>query len=268
MCGGGLRRVDGSVRCEQGHAFDVARTGYVSMLTGTAPGVEADSAGMVGARSRVLGAGRFGPLTAALLRVAADIVDERQLTLVVDVGGGTGHYLAAILDALPEAQGLVLDLSRDAARVAARAHPRMVAVVCDVRHRLPVQDAGASLLLDVFAPRNGAEMRRIVAPDGRLIVVTPTQTHLQELGGVPGMLHVDVHKDERLERSMLGYFTLAERSTVTWQMSLDRAAVRDVVLMGPSAHHVHPEALDQALAATDDPLDVTGAVDCSVWLPD
>jgi 23S rRNA (guanine745-N1)-methyltransferase len=185
----------------------------------------------------------------------------------VDIGGGTGHYLAAVLDALPEAQGLVLDLSRDAARVAARAHPRMAAVVCDVRHRLPVQDAAASLVLDVFAPRNGAEMRRIIAPDGRLIVVTPTQTHLRELGGMPGMLRVDAHKDERLERSMAGYFTPAEHRPVTWRMSLDRAAVRDVVLMGPSAHHVRPETLDQALAATDDPLDMSGAVDCSVWLP-
>ncbi|MCY7417821.1 MAG: hypothetical protein LH650_04865 [Chloroflexi bacterium] len=265
-CRGALTLVGSSVRCPMGHTFDIARAGYVSMLDGVAPGVAADSAGMVAARRRSLDEGHFCPVSEALVAAALDAVAGRRTAVVVDVGGGTGHYLAAVLDALPDADGLVVDLSRDAARVAARMHPRMSAAVCDVHQGLPLGDGAVSLLLDVFAPRDGGQMRRVLAPDGVLLVVTPAARHLGELRGVPGMLRVDEHKQERLERSLAG-FRLAERHAVEWRMSLDRAAARDVVMMGPSAHHVDPTALAEALAAFADPLPVTGSVEITRWLP-
>ena len=50
---------------------------------------------------------------------------------MLDLGGGTGHHLAAVLDRAPDAVGVVLDSSAYAARRAARAHPRALAVVAD-----------------------------------------------------------------------------------------------------------------------------------------
>jgi len=263
-CRGAVVVEGGSLRCPAGHTFDVARAGYVSMLTGTGAGAAADSAAMVAARRRSLAAGQFRPVTDIL------VVAARESTvggLVVDIGGGTGHHLAAVLDALPQADGLVVDLSRAAARVAARAHPRMSAAVSDVREGLPLRDGSVSLLLDVFAPRAGAEMRRVLRPDGTLLVITPAPTHLVELRDVPGMLRVDSDKQERLERSLGTWFRLRERRAVEWLMTLDRAEVRDIVLMGPSAHHVDADRLDETLAAFLEPIVVTGAVDLSTWLP-
>jgi len=263
-CRGAVVVEGGSLRCPAGHTFDVARAGYVSMLTGTGAGAAADSAAMVAARRRSLAAGQLRPVTDIL------VVAARESTvrgLVVDIGGGTGHHLAAVLDALPQADGLVVDLSRAAARVAARAHPRMSAAVSDVREGLPLRDGSVSLLLDVFAPRAGAEMRRVLRPDGTLLVITPAPTHLVELRDVPGMLRVDSDKQERLERSLGTWFRLRERRAVEWLMTLDRAEVRDIVLMGPSAHHVDADRLDETLAAFLEPIVVTGAVDLSTWLP-
>ncbi len=264
-CRGALALVGSALRCPIGHTFDIAREGYVSMLDGVAPGVAADSAAMVAARRRSLDKGHFRPVSEALVVAAVDAAAHRTAA-VVDVGGGTGHYLAAVLDALPDADGLVVDLSRDAARVAARMHPRMSAAVCDVRQGLPLGDGAVSLLLDVFAPRDGGEMRRVLAPDGVLLVVTPAARHLGELHGVPGMLRVDERKQERLERSLAG-FRLIGRHPVEWRMSLDRAAAKDVVMMGPSAHHADPTALAEALTAFADPLPVTGSVEVTRWLP-
>jgi len=263
-CRGAVVVEGGSLRCPAGHTFDVARAGYVSMLTGTGAGAAADSAAMVAARRRSLAAGQLRPVTDIL------VVAARESTvrgLVVDIGGGTGHHLAAVLDALPQADGLVVDLSRAAARVAAGAHPRMSAAVSDVREGLPLRDGSVSLLLDVFAPRAGAEMRRVLRPDGTLLVITPAPTHLVELRDVPGMLRVDSDKQERLERSLGTWFRLRERRAVEWLMTLDRAEVRDIVLMGPSAHHVDADRLDETLAAFLEPIVVTGAVDLSTWLP-
>ena len=64
--------------------------------------------------------------------------------LVLDAGTGTGCYLAGVLDALPAATGLGLDVSKPALRRAARAHPRAGAVLADLWRPLPVADAAAA----------------------------------------------------------------------------------------------------------------------------
>ena len=50
---------------------------------------------------------------------------------VMEAGAGVGYYIAHVLEALP--LSLALDLSKFAARRAARAHVRLDAVVTDVR---------------------------------------------------------------------------------------------------------------------------------------
>ena len=66
--GDGLSLDGPVVRCPHGHGFDVARQGYVSLLTGSqAPGT-ADSTAMVAAREAFLGAGHFDPLAEAVAR--------------------------------------------------------------------------------------------------------------------------------------------------------------------------------------------------------
>ena len=89
-------------------------------------------------------------------------------------GAGTGHHLAGVLDALPGALGIALDTSRPALRHAVRAHADIAAVVADVWQPLPVADATIELVLDVFSPRNGAEMARVLKPGGVALVVIPT----------------------------------------------------------------------------------------------
>ena len=60
------------MRCASGHGFDVARQGYVNLLSGKAS-VDGDSADMVAARAAVLDAGHYalessGEEIAALVR--------------------------------------------------------------------------------------------------------------------------------------------------------------------------------------------------------
>lgn len=258
-CGAPLAAAaNGTVRCATGHSFDVARDGHVTLTDPRRRAALGDDAAMVAARTAVLDAGHFAPLSEAL--VSAVPHDAR---VVVDAGAGTGHHLAAVLDALPNAHGIALDASRQALKRAARAHPRIAAVTCDVWHQIPLQDAACDVALNVFAPRNPQELARVLRPAGTLIVVTPAQEHLHELAALHGV-RVDPRKDERLSERLRPIFALAETRRVTWSLDLTREEALAMVQMGPAAHHVTP-AIEGRLRALPEPFETRAAVDVHVF---
>lgn len=209
-----------------GHSFDVARQGYVNLL-GAAGG---DTAAMVADRADFLAAGHYAPLASLVAEWAAAAGG-----LVVDAGAGTGYYLGAVLERR-SSDGLALDSSAMAVRRAARVHPRVGAVVWDVWRPWPVASRVAGVVVNVFAPRNGAEFHRVLRPDGTLIVVTPADDHLAELAG---LLAVDPRKQERLA-STLSSFELVRRESLRYPMTLVEQDVRRVLGMGPAAFHARP----------------------------
>jgi 23S rRNA (guanine745-N1)-methyltransferase len=258
----------GSLRCRAGHVFDIARQGYVSLMAAGAKVPDGDTAAMVNARREFLAAGHFASLAAELGQAAADaegLEDGPGAGCVVDVGAGTGYYLSAVLERLPERVGLALDASRFALRRAAGGHPRIGAVRCDAWRRLPVADAAAALALNVFAPRNGAELRRILSPAGRLLVVTPMPDHLGELVGPLGLLTVDQRKPERLAATLSPHFELVGRREHRAMLSLGRDEASALAAMGPSSWHMDRPALAQAVARLPEPMPVTLAVTLSAY---
>jgi 23S rRNA (guanine745-N1)-methyltransferase len=280
-CESCLTRDGSALRCQAGHSFDIARQGYVSLLPAGAAGRRGDTAAMVRARQQFLGGGHFRPIAEALATVAeaqiaghgraaapgpcAESPSQRrqarqERACAADIGAGTGYYLATVLDRLPGLAGLALDLSKPALRTAARAHPRIGAVGADAWRRLPVADSAAALVLDVFAPRDGAELARILRPDGRLLVVTPRPDHLTELTGPLGLLRVDERKDERLAGALGPYFTVTAYREVRAPMALDHRSVAALAGMGPSAWHADPDETARRIAALPEPVTVTLAV--------
>ncbi len=253
-----------TLRCATGHKFDVARQGYVNLLAGRRP-AGGDTADMVAARAEFLAHGHYEFVAEAVVRQALAAGDGTGLA--VEVGAGTGYYLGAVLDALPGYAGLALDVSKYAARRAARAHPRMAAAVCDGWARLPLTDGCADVLLDVFAPRNGAEYARVLRADGVLLVVTPTRRHLAELRDVLGLLDVDPDKDARTAASLGPYFRRAAPTVHAASLRLARADVAALVAMGPSAWHTDPVTLAERIAALPEPVVATAAVHLGVYRP-
>ncbi|QGN45492.1 23S rRNA methyltransferase [Micromonospora sp. WMMC415] len=221
----------------------------------------------VSTESRCVGVSRAKGPDAASRPGAAPGSGSTSYPLLVDAGAGTGRYLAAALAALPDAVGLALDVSKPALRRAARAHERAAAALADTWQRLPLADASTAVLLNVFAPRNGAEFHRVLDPAGALLVVTPAADHLAELVDPLDLLRVDPAKAERVAESLGGHFVEESGTAHRARLTLTRTEVATLVGMGPSAWHTDPAGLAARITALPEPVPVTVSVRLGVHRP-
>ncbi len=208
-------------RCERNHSFDLARSGYVNLLQpqerrSKQPG---DSSDAVAARRRLHDRGVTGPLLEGVGRTAA----LGPADVVLDAGCGDGFYLGS-LTAATGAQGHGVDISIPAIDAAARRYPNVEWVVANADRAVPYQDQAFSCVMSITARMNPAEFRRVLRPDGRLLVALPAPDDLIELRGVGR---------ERVERTVAEFaaqFELTDQARVTTTADLDAAAVEDVLL--------------------------------------
>lgn len=279
-----------SLACVEGHSFDIARQGYLNLLTGHGTKFLPDTAAMVNARDAFLDAGHYQDLSTALAKqVEAALPPAAQRALLVDAGTGTGYYLQQILAALADGTGeaaagpelesgpdhrrtrsldaVGLDISKFALRRAARRNPHAANIVWDLWRALPLGANTADVVLVIFAPRNASEFARILKPGGSLIVVTPLPAHLGEIAQVAGLLAIQQEKAAALNQSMASHFSLVASEEVVCQLDLAPADIGNAALMGPAGHHLDPVALGAALAQLPERTRATAAFRISVFAP-
>jgi 23S rRNA (guanine745-N1)-methyltransferase len=224
-CGAPLERQERSWVCPRGHAFDIARSGYVNLLQpqdrrSKSPG---DPREAVEARRRLLDAGYGGALLQALLEEIPEPAAS-----VLDVGCGEGSYLGGIAGRRAvEAHGI--DLSTPAIEMAARRHPGAAWVVGNADRFLPWETGSFDAVLSIDARLNPEEMRRVLKPGGLLVVAVPAADDLIELR--EAVLGEGLLKDrmERAEAVLADGFELAARRTVRDRTALGAPALRDAL---------------------------------------
>ena len=97
-----LTRKADQLSCENGHSFDIARQGYVNLLTvqqkkSKQPG---DSKEMIVSRRRFLEAGYYAAISDKLNEIVARLSAGDKPITVLDAGCGEGYYLTHCLQYL------------------------------------------------------------------------------------------------------------------------------------------------------------------------
>jgi 23S rRNA (guanine745-N1)-methyltransferase len=257
ICRLDLAPAAGSLVCGNRHSFDLARDGYVNLLDGRRRSLIAggDSAEQLGHRAAFLEAGHFNPVASAIVSHVAHATlapDWR----VIDAGCGTGHHLAGVAAALRTPLiGLGVDIARTAAQRAARRWRELAFAVADVWAEWPVQDEAADLVLSIFAPKNFAEMSRVLRSGGWLALAYPGPNHLAELVDHFGLMQQHAGKTRRYAEAMERWVGPSTAVRLVHRLTLDRESIRHAVLMGPNARHIVASALDAA-AAMDVTIDI------------
>lgn len=186
VCRKKLNRSDNSWRCESGHCFDIARKGYVNLLTtaGRNPAAAGDNADMVKARTGFLDRGYYKPLAEKLREVTAGELQYKSAPVIIDSGCGEGFYTAELAK-IQSAAIYGIDISKHAvAHCMTRIHTAGIkncnfAVASS--YQLPFPDESSNAVISVFAPVCGDEYSRVLKRSGALIIVSPSPKHLFEL---------------------------------------------------------------------------------------
>ncbi len=223
VCHRPLSRCERTLVCEGRHSFDLARRGYVNLLTGHASAV-GDNREMIAARRRFLDGGYYAPLRRALTDVAARLFHGGAY---LDAGCGEGYYTEALAKGADGCVGI--DISKDALALAAKRLPTAELAVASAYH-LPLADASVSLLSCIFAPLAAEEFHRVLTQDGTFLYVIPDARHLYEMKCV---LYDTPYENEVASCELSG-FTPIVRESVRFPLSLPTGeAIADLFSMTP-----------------------------------
>ena len=186
LCGAPLDRDECRWFCPSGNSFDRAAAGYVHLLPANKkhskdPG---DSKAMVAARSAFLEKGFYTPLRNSLCKAISQYTCELPAPVVLDSGCGEGWYTEGLFQSLSQAGHAPriagVDLSKAALRRAAKRVPKAEFAVASVYH-LPLADASADVLVNIFSPLAAEEFARVLRPGGLFCYAVPSARHLWEM---------------------------------------------------------------------------------------
>lgn len=216
--------------CPRGHAFDRARGGYWNLLQpqDTKSRRPGDAERVVAARGRALAAG-WGDGLARAIAAEITVLALPERAPLLDVGCGDGFFLAELArDVAIAAHGV--DLSAAAIRAAARRLPSATLVVANADRALPFIDGAFAVCLSIDARRNAAELRRVLAPDGLVLVAVPAPDDLAELREVA--LGSAASSDRRgiVAAELAPHFHPAREIVVRHRLTLDRQTLDDILV--------------------------------------
>lgn len=236
LCEKPLSREPKNWCCENGHTFDVARQGYVNLLTvqqkhSLNPG---DTREMVLARRQFLEAGYYLPIGETLKKLVTQYAPHSET--VLDVGCGEGYYLSHLTH-IPKRIGI--DISKEAVRCAAAKYKDSLWLTATASH-LPFADHSFDCLLSMFALTMEEEYHRVLKPGGLFVQVLAGKNHLTGLKKI--IYPTLVEKEKNLQPDLAGFILLTSE-TITFSFALTEAEqVQDLLSMTPHVWRISKEA--------------------------
>lgn len=261
LCNEPLIDVDKAVSCCNNHNFDRAKQGYLNLLpvqhkNSRAPG---DNLEMVMARRDFLASGHYAPLALRFAELAAQQQPERWL----DVGCGEGYYTQKLAQALPEAEGYALDISRDAVKQACKLTKQVHWLVASMA-RIPLANYSCDFIATIFSPFNWQEAARILSKQGGVLRLGPTSEHLIELRE---KLYDEVrpYQDDKHLLQVPNELQLAFTDYLKFSLTLTNEQDRkNLLAMTPHGWRANAERREQVIT---NPLTVTVAVRYDYFKP-
>ena len=250
ICQEALDLVQQSLACPNRHSFDLSKFGYVNLAPQVKASKDYDKENFQN-RKLVLENGFYDHILTSLSECLSPLDHPSN---ILDIGCGEGYYSRSLQERHPDHSFYAFDLSKESIQLAAKSDQewKVKWFVGDLAH-LPILDQSMDLLLDIFSPANYQEFKRVLAPDGRLIKVIPTATHLQEIRQkVKDHLDQVDYSNEQIIQHFSDHFTIENTIHCQERFELTPALREALLSMTPLLFHVDPAQIDWT-----DPTQVT-----------
>ncbi|MFJ7951028.1 putative RNA methyltransferase [Lysinibacillus sp. NPDC096418] len=222
-------REQGSLMCTVNHSFDVAKQGYVNMMTHAA--TSKYSKELFESRKAIIESGLYDLLEE---KIADKIAGAKT---VLDTGCGEGSHLARIMMQLEGAIGVGIDIAKEGILTAARHYGEQIWCVGDLA-KSPYAEASFDAILNILSPANYGEFKRLLTPSGCVVKIVPQSGYLQELRA---QLYADSEKEtysnaqtvERFKES----FSEVNVERLTYTMPIATELIPALLEMTPMGWH-------------------------------
>ena len=242
ICQENLTLVEGSLKCNNRHSFDLAKFGYVNLAPQIKQSANYDKENFQN-RQQILEAGFYQ----AILDAISDLLASSENTeTILDIGCGEGFYSRKLQENHPDKTFYAFDISKDSVQIAAKSEPNWAVnwFVGDLA-RLPIKDASMDILLDIFSPANYGEFRRVLSKDGILIKVIPTENHLKEIRQrVQDQLTNKDYSNQDIKNHFQEHFTILSNQTASLTKTITAEQLQALLSMTPLLFHVDQSKID------------------------
>ena len=242
ICQENLTLVEGSLKCNNRHSFDLAKFGYVNLAPQIKQSANYDKENFQN-RQQILEAGFYQ----AILEAISDLLANSENTeTILDIGCGEGFYSRKLQENHPDKTFYAFDISKDSVQIAAKSEPNWAVnwFVGDLA-RLPIQDASMDILLDIFSPANYGEFRRVLSKDGILIKVIPTKNHLKEIRQkVQDQLTNKDYSNQDIKNHFQEHFTILSSQTASLTKTITAEQLQALLSMTPLLFHIDQSKID------------------------
>lgn len=220
-CGKELIEIGNTVKCKNGHSYDVSKEGYLNLLLANKknsldPG---DNKEQVLARKNFFEKEYFKPLVDEIKKMLLGYFG-----VLLDAGCGTGYYINNLRERF---SCIGIDISKEAIKVSSKLthETNIVSSIFD----MPIKDNSIDVLLNIFAPKPLSEFKRVLKKDGIILEVIPSIYHMIEL------------KNEMYENSYLNSvddkkldgFNLINESEVKYTIKILAEDIVNLIAMTP-----------------------------------
>jgi len=239
VCGEKLNRQDRSYVCPNRHSFDIARQGYVNLLTvnqkhSLNPG---DTREQVLSRRAFLEAGYYAPILNTLIETAKDLDLSGP---ILDVGCGEGYYSAQLARAL-NAELVGFDISKEAVRWAAAKYKGHTWLTATAAH-IPVADGVAQLVTSLFALTLPEEFARVLKEGGYYFQVLACQDHLL---GLKSIIYPELKFKEKDSVPELPGFELVKSIPIRFAFTVEGEQIQNLFSMTPHVFRIGKEGAER-----------------------
>lgn len=237
VCRGALGSDSRRLLCENGHSFDLAKSGYCNLLRSVKKSTHGDNRDMIRARRDFLSLGYYGFLADAVASAVSSVFSDGGTLL--DAGCGEGYYTERVLSLLrdKDLHAIGVDISKDACEAAKKRIPSLSVVTASL-YDLPIEDASVDILLLLFSPFAKEEISRVLKRGGYLITAFPERRHLF---GLKSLLYDTPYENTPMPLALDGYELTDERLVEKNAVISGENAIQSLFMMTPYYYRTRPE---------------------------